>query len=128
MAKVLVVDDDDNMRRLIKAILERRGHEVSEARDDREALSRFDDVRPDLVVTDAVMPGMGGLALVAELHRRQPPPKVLMVSGKQVCREGQWSTLAADGLIGFLGNPFTPAEISQSVHALVGSHASRDRF
>ena len=120
MAKVLVVDDDDNMRRLMKAILERRGHEVSEARDGVEGLSRFDEVRPDLVVTDAVMPGMGGLVLIAELHRREPPPKVLMVSGKQFCPGEEWSALAADGVIGFLGKPFTPAEIAQSVHALVG--------
>ena len=120
MAKVLVVDDDDNMRRLIKTILERRGHEVSEARDGLQGLSRFDDLRPDLVVTDAVMPGMGGLALVAELHRREPPSKILMVSGKQFRPEEEWSALAADGLIGFLGKPFTPTEIAQSVHALIG--------
>ena len=120
MAKILVVDDDDNMRRLIRTILERRGHQVTEARDGLEGLARFDESRPDLVVSDVVMPGIGGFAFVAELHRRESPPKVLMVSGKQFRPNGEWSALAARGLVGFMEKPFTPAELVQSVHGLVG--------
>lgn len=120
MANILVVDDDDNMRRLIRTILERRGHQVSEARDGLEGLARVDETGPDLVVTDLVMPGIGGFALFAELRRRQSPPKVLMVSGKRFQPDGEWSALAAEGLVGFMDKPFTPAELAQSVHALVG--------
>jgi CheY-like chemotaxis protein len=120
VAKILVVDDDANMRRLIRTILERRGHEVSEARDGREGLAACDMGRPDLVVTDAIMPDMGGLALIAELRRQEAPPKVLMISGDRLPADGQWSGWAAGGLIGFLAKPFTPAEMSQSVHALLG--------
>ena len=120
MAKILVVDDDDKMRRLIKTILERRGHQVSEARDGLEGLARFDQSRPDLVVTDMVMPGIGGLALVAELQRQPSPPKILMVSGKRFRPEDEWSALASRGLVGFVEKPFTPAELAHSVHALIG--------
>ena len=120
MAKILVVDDDDNMRRLIRTILERRGHQVTEARDGLEGLARFDESRPDLVVSDVVMPGIGGFAFVAELHRRESPPKVLMVSGKRFRPNGEWSALVAPGLVGFMEKPFTPAELVQRVHGLVG--------
>jgi CheY-like chemotaxis protein len=120
VAKILVVDDDDNMRRLIRTILERRGHQVSEARDGLEGLARVEENHPDLVVTDVVMPGIGGLALLAELQRRQVPPKVLMVSGKRFQPADEWSAWAANGKVGFMAKPFTPAELAQSVHALVG--------
>jgi len=121
VANILIVDDDDNMRRLIKTILERRGHQVSEARDGLEGIARFEERLPDLVVTDMVMPGIGGLALLTELQRRSSPPKVLVVSGKQFRPEGDLSRLAARGLIGFVEKPFTPADLSRSVDTLIGS-------
>ena len=120
MASILVVDDDDNMRRLIRTILERRGHEVSEARDGLEGLTRFEEALPDLVVTDMTMPGIGGMALIAELQRRQLPPKILVVSGRHHRAEGNLSELAARGLVRSLNKPFTPAELAQSVQTLVG--------
>jgi len=121
VANILVVDDDDNMRRLIKTILERRGHQVSEARDGLEGIARFEERLPDLVVTDMQMPGIGGLALISELQRRPSPPKVLVVSGKHFRPDGELSGLAARGLIAFVEKPFTPADLSQSVEALIGS-------
>jgi two-component system, chemotaxis family, chemotaxis protein CheY len=120
MANILVVDDDDNMRRLIRTILERRGHQVTEARDGLDGLARFDESRADLVVTDMVMPGIGGLAFLAELQGRQSPPKVLVVSGKRAEPDGALLEFATRGIIGFMGKPFTPVELSESVQALLG--------
>ncbi len=117
---ILVVDDDDNMRSLIKAILERRGHQVCVACDGLQGLATFEKRRHDLVVTDVVMPGIGGLALFAELQRHQSPPKVLIVSGKPLRPEGDMSALQAQGQLAFLQKPFTPAELATSVHALIG--------
>ena len=120
MASVLVVDDDDDMRRLIRTILERRGHQVREASDGNGGLAMFDESRADLVVTDMVMPGLSGVALCEELQRRASPPKILIVSGRSLHGDDDWSTLAAKGLVKFLGKPFKPNELAQSVHDLVG--------
>jgi CheY-like chemotaxis protein len=120
MASILVVDDDDNMRSLIKTILERRGHHVSVARNGIEGLARFEEGLQDLVVTDLVMPGIGGLALFAELQRRQSPPKVLIVSGNKVPLDADMSNLQARGLLAFVQKPFTPMELAQSVQSLIG--------
>jgi CheY-like chemotaxis protein len=120
VARILVVDDDDNMRSLIKTILERRGHEVTVARDGLEGLATFEEGRQDLVVTDLVMPGIGGLAFFAELQRRQAPPKVLIVSGQQFRPDGEMSALQARGQLAFMQKPFTPVDLAQSVQALIG--------
>jgi two-component system, NtrC family, response regulator AtoC len=120
VAKVLVVDDDDNMRALIRTILERRGHEVRVARDGMEGLATYEKDRQDLVVTDIVMPGIGGLAFFAELQRRPSPPKVLIVSGKQLRLDGEMSALQAQGRLAFMRKPFTPVDLAASVQALIG--------
>lgn len=120
MANILVVDDDDNMRHLMKTILERQGHGVTIAKDGLEGLARVDEKSPDLVVTDIVMPGIGGLALFSELQRTPSPPKILIVSGKRFQPDGEWTALRARGLVAFVQKPFTPAELAQSVAVLLG--------
>ena len=121
MADILIVDDDDHMRILIKTVLRRRGHSVSEARDGAEGLARFDAASADLVVTDLVMPGTGGVALLHALRQKATPPKVLMVSGKEYPGDEDLTRLAAEGCIAFLGKPFTPNQLADAVDALLGA-------
>ena len=68
MPKVLVVDDESNMRFLLRMVLETEGFEVVEAHHGAAALDRVKEVVPDLVVTDLMMPVMNGRELVARLR------------------------------------------------------------
>src|SRR5690242_1264398 len=120
MSRILVVDDDGNMRRLINTILTRRGHDVAEAGNGSEALARIDRARPDLVVTDVMMPGGGGLELLDELHDRGIAVKALIVSGNEVQLEGALAAMQAHGTIAVIGKPFTPNELTEAVRALIG--------
>ena len=120
MADILIVDEDDHMRILIKMVLTRRGHRVSEAGDGTEALARFDATRADVVVTDLVMPGVGGIALLHALRQRPAPPKVLMVSGKQYPGGEDLVRMAAEGCVAFLAKPFTPTQLADAVDTLLG--------
>ncbi|MCB9598289.1 MAG: response regulator [Sandaracinaceae bacterium] len=81
-ALVLVVDDQELVRRSTRRILEGSGHRVVLAEDGVAALEQLDaGVAPDLVLTDLVMPRMGGLDLLRELRRREERMPVLLVSG-----------------------------------------------
>jgi len=81
MALVLVVDDSAMDRRLAGALLTKRGFEVDYAADGREALTKIEAKRPDLVVTDLQMPEMTGLELVVAVRKRFPSlPVVLMTA------------------------------------------------
>jgi len=83
MAKILVVDDDPDMRLAIGSVLKSRSYEVVEARDGEEALARLNEEKPDLMLLDLLMPKMDGFAVVKELKNTQekfPSVPILIIS------------------------------------------------
>jgi CheY-like chemotaxis protein len=68
MSRILVVDDEPDQRFLLRRIFERAGHEVTDAIDGAAALRAARAARPDLVVTDMMMPVMGGVELIRQLR------------------------------------------------------------
>jgi CheY-like chemotaxis protein len=81
MAVVLVVDDEREMRDLLREALEQAGHRVLTADDGRDALRVYHANQPDLVITDIFMPRRSGIDLVLQLNRLHPPPKIVAMSG-----------------------------------------------
>jgi CheY-like chemotaxis protein len=81
MALVLVVDDEEPIRDILREALESVGHRVMTANDGREALRLYQARRPNVVVTDIVMPRRSGIDLVLELSRLSPSPVVIAISG-----------------------------------------------
>lgn len=84
MARVLVVDDDPDMRLAIASVLKSRSYEVIEASDGLEALRKLKELKPDIMLLDLLMPGMDGFAVVKELERchnfEYPDIPVLVIS------------------------------------------------
>jgi len=102
---VLVVDDDDTIRTLVRTILEHAGHEVAEAGSGPEALKLVEERSPDVLLTDIVMPGMNGLTLAAHAHQIRPSMPVIFMSG--------FANQYADELNGSvcLRKPFTASQL-----------------
>ena len=80
MARVLVVDDEDAVRDMLRRMLEARGHEVALASDRPSAVAGYLRHRPDVVLLDLLMPEVDGLAVLAELRRVDPAARVVMLS------------------------------------------------
>jgi CheY-like chemotaxis protein len=78
---ILVVDDDDSIRRMIAAVLEAAGYDVSEAHNGREALQSLARQKTQLVLTELVMPETEGLQLIQELRRAEPHIKIVAICG-----------------------------------------------
>jgi signal transduction histidine kinase len=114
---VLVVEDEDAVRKLTVKALEREGCTVLAAPNGLEALAVVDrhDGGIDLVVTDLVMPDMGGRELAEELRRRRPDLPVLFMSGYDDAMVGD-----VDPASDFLAKPFTPAQLTARVAAVIG--------
>ena len=81
MALILVVDDDPQLRLLVRKNLVSVGHRVVEAANGVNGLEQYMEFHPDIVVTDIIMPGKGGLALLTEIKKLKPDQKVLTISG-----------------------------------------------
>jgi len=121
MARILVVDDEVEVRGMLSQVLRRAGHEVVEAADGNEGVERFREMRPDLTVTDILMPGRGGLSLIMEIRKIDPSAPVLAISGGGKSGNLNFlSTAQALGRVETLRKPFRRAQLLESVSRLLG--------
>jgi len=88
--KVLIVDDDPFIRRLISSILILKGHQCEEANDGMEALEKFTKNPFDAVITDIRMPRMDGIELTRELLKLQPALPIIVMTGCQDAMTSRW--------------------------------------
>jgi CheY-like chemotaxis protein len=81
MAKILVFDDEPSILLMIKKMLEKAGHEVDIALNGREGMELLEKNKPDLVITDIIMPEKEGLETIMTLRKRYPEIKIIAISG-----------------------------------------------
>lgn len=81
MSRILVIDDDSSVRQLVRSTLELDAHEVVEAADGQEGVRRWRESRPDLVITDLMMPVKDGFETLFELVTESPEVKVIAMTG-----------------------------------------------
>jgi len=81
MPSVLVVDDEDQLRQLIREILEQAGYQVTEARDGKEAVQQYRLAPADVVIMDILMPEQDGLETTSTLRREFPNVKIIAITG-----------------------------------------------
>ena len=79
--RILIVDDEAGIRKLLRKHLQSKGYEVTEAADGKEALARYRENPPDLMITDIVMPEKEGIGLIMDLKKEFPDLKVIAISG-----------------------------------------------
>ncbi len=118
-AKVLLVDDEDQLRRVMRDLLERDGYIVTEARDGVEALDQIDRHAPDIIVLDLNLPGLDGYGVLAHLRSRPAtldiPVVVLTAQGDEE-NEVKVFEMGADD---FLSKPFRARALSARLQAVL---------
>lgn len=120
-AVVLLVEDEEAVRRGGKRMLETRGYTVHEAGSGTEALDIMDELegKVDIVVSDVVMPEMDGPTLLTELRKSYPDLKFIFVSG--YAEDAFARNLPADAKFGFLPKPFSLKQLAVSVREMLDS-------
>ena len=112
MAKVLVIDDDHLVRRTISRILQTGGYQVALAEDGAKGVAKFRSERPDLVITDIIMPEQEGIETIIQLLRDNPTARIIAVSGGGRLGSMDFLTVANKlGAAATLRKPFEPAEL-----------------
>jgi len=115
---ILLVEDEDGVRRVARRALELHGYRVLEAASGAEAMSLAADNTIGLLLTDVMMPGLPGPAMVMAIQEIQPGLPVLYMSGHtdEILREG-----LLDPSVPFLAKPFTPNQLAGRVRDVLGA-------
>ena len=105
---ILVVDDDDRIRELVKQYLEENNFLVTTAIDAFDAKIKLDIIKFDILIVDVMMPGKSGLSLTKEIKKNKTTPIILLTAKREVGDRIQGLELGADD---YLGKPFEPKEL-----------------
>ncbi len=116
MARVLVIDDDDDTRRMLCEVLTRAGHEAIGAADGRAGVARYRESRADVVITDIFMPESDGLETIRKIRHEFLQARIIAISGGG--RRSNFDYLPSALMLGAwrtMDKPFSPAELLQAV-------------
>jgi CheY-like chemotaxis protein len=86
MARILIIDDEPQIRSMLRLMLERVGYEVAEAPDGIEGIRRYRENPADLIITDLIMPNKDGIGMIIDLKKEFPKVKIIAMSGGGVNR------------------------------------------
>ena len=106
---ILVVDDDDKIRELIKEYLIKNNFLVTTAKDAFDAKKKLEIVKFDILILDIMMPGESGLSLTKEIKKNYPTPIILLTAKSEIHDRIKGLELGADD---YLGKPFEPKELT----------------
>jgi len=120
MAHILVIDDEIQIREVLRTVLERVGYTVTEAENGVEGLRLFRENHIDVVVTDIIMPEKGGIDTIMDLRRDFPTAKIIAISGGGMCGEVSYLDMAIGvGADRAIGKPFVLDDFLAAVEELV---------
>ena len=114
---ILVVDDEDDIRLVVRRMLEAKGYAVLDARDPHHALRIASREPIDLLLTDVVMPLMRGTELARRVRARVPSVKVLLMSAYKIAE-------ITESQLPFIAKPFTPEALTEKVGQLLRPYSS----
>jgi len=119
MAKILLADDAAFMRKVISDTLSKNGYtELYEAVDGADAVEKFDEVKPDLVILDITMPNLDGLGALKAIRAKDGSANVVMCSA--MGQEAMVMDAIQSGAKDFIVKPFKPDRLMKTVNTLLG--------
>ena len=119
MPKIMLVDDAAFMRMMEKDTLQKNGYtEIYEATDGAEAVEKYEEIKPDLVIMDITMPNMDGLEALKTIRSKNPDAVIVMCSA--MGQEAMVIDALKSGAKDFIVKPFKPERLLQTVSNLIG--------
>ncbi|MGQ9648257.1 MAG: GGDEF domain-containing response regulator [Thermodesulfobacteriota bacterium] len=124
--KILVVDDEEQIRKLIVTVLSQKGHQCLTANNGREALDKMRETRVDALITDIVMPEMDGIALAEELSKDHQNLPVMVMTG--YATENSAETAFTSGAREFIKKPFSISEFVIRLDKMIRDHRGEEEL
>jgi len=124
MACILIIDDEEELRRIMRDALEKQGHDVLEAGNGTDALDLAEQHPLDLIVTDIMMPETDGIETIIALRRKDPKIRIIAVSGGGPIGDSNYLTLAEKfGAMQVLAKPFRRQQFVDAVCEVLATDA-----
>lgn len=121
MASILIMDDDEQIRTMLRMLLEGSGYKVVEAHDGTQGIRLFREDPTDLIITDIIMPDKEGIETIMELKRDFPDVKIIAISGGGRSDPEEYLYLAKKlGAQRTIAKPFEKEDLLKAVRELVG--------
>ena len=120
MSRILVADDNDASRELIREVLEMSGYDVVEAADGRDAVNRARESSPDLVLVDIQMPRLDGYGVLRELRADPRLSELRVVALTAFAMQGDSDRARDAGFNGYITKPVQIAALRQEIKKLLG--------
>lgn len=118
--KVLVVDDEQNIRETLKEFLSKEGYEVSIAENGQDALDKFNTEKHDIIFMDVKMPGIDGVQAFRQIKKINPQTKVIIISGlADDITFDRAVTISPESVEAFLPKPFRPDDIRKCLEKII---------
>ncbi len=126
--RILVVDDQAANLRVVSALLNRQGYAVTTSSTGDEALSLYEEVQPDLILLDVMMPSMDGFEVLAALRARAPDARVPVIFVTAAHDRDLLLRAFDAGVVDYVTKPFLPEELIARVNAHIGLKLTADRL
>ncbi len=125
MARILIIDDEDELRSTLRQMLEHAGHEVTEAANGAEGIRLYEQDTHDLIITDIIMPEKEGVETIIALRRADPDLPIIAISGGGRLEATDFLTMAKKlGARHTLSKPFRRDQLLEAVgECLAGDEA-----
>ncbi|KGM56719.1 hypothetical protein N799_02170 [Lysobacter arseniciresistens ZS79] len=128
LGRILVVDDQAANLRVVSALLTRERYQVITAASGEEALARYAEAVPDMILLDMMMPGMDGFEVLAALRAQEPPLRIPVVFVTAAHDRDLLLRAFDAGVVDYVTKPFLPEELLARVNAHIGLKLTRDRL
>ncbi len=117
MAKILIIDDEDQVRAFMRKILQHSGHEVIEASNGKMGMQLYSANPTDLIITDLIMPEKEGIETILEIKTNNPKAKIIAISGGgQLMAEDYLCLAKGLGAVSTLSKPFSRDKMMKVVN------------
>ena len=124
MRRILVADDDKQVRQILKIFLTRQGYHVDEAENGAQALAIIDSARPDLVFLDIVMPDLNGIETLHWIRQKYPELSVIIMTGMN--QEEVWKKAMLSGATDYITKPFSYEQLRANLNLYLPLESESD--
>jgi DNA-binding response OmpR family regulator len=115
MTKIMVVDDEQDLREMIELMLHKEGFEIKTAENGLDLLNKIDDFQPDIITLDVMMPGLTTKEILDKLEEKKTKPKIILLTVVRYSEEEK-QKLYQKGIVDYVTKPFELSTLINTIH------------